>query len=108
MESNTTLTLPTVEPASNFQISERPSVRLSSHLLEALARVQNFVNEWTPLILITSYFIFSTCLYLICSPELITIFWFIYLVSNFYIAGSTVIEAVMSSTSYFILDTLSF
>jgi len=35
---------------------------------------------------------------MICSPDLITVFWFIYLISNFYIAGSTVIEAVMSMT----------
>lgn len=65
-------------------------------LFQAIAKVETFVNVWTPFTLVASYFIFSTCLYMICSPELITIFWFIYLISNFYIAGSTVVEAVMS------------
>ena len=31
-----------------------------------------------------------------CTEELISIFWFIYLTTNFYIAGSTVAEALMS------------
>ena len=55
-----------------------------------------FIHEWTPFLLIASYFVFSTCLYMFCTEELISIFWFIYLTTNFYIAGSTVAEALMS------------
>ena len=33
-----------------------------------------------------------------CTEQLISIFWFIYLTTNFYIAGSTVLEALMSLT----------
>ena len=63
---------------------------------DAVASVEAFIKEWTPFTLVASYFIFSTCLYMICNGELISIFWFIYLTTNFYIAGSTVIEAIMS------------
>ena len=58
----------------------------------------NFVHEWTPFLLVSSYFVFSTCMYTFCTEQLISIFWFIYLTTNFYIAGSTVLEAVMSLT----------
>jgi cellulose synthase/poly-beta-1,6-N-acetylglucosamine synthase-like glycosyltransferase len=58
--------------------------------------VSAFIQEWTPFVLVLSYFVFSTCLYMICTAQLITTFWFIYLITNFYIAGSTVVEAVLS------------
>ena len=94
------MSLPTFEPASSFvaSASSEKQTTLSSQLFNTAARVENFINEWTPFVLTASYFIFSTCLYMICTPELITIFWFFYLISNFYIAGSTVAEAVMSMT----------
>lgn len=54
-----------------------------------------FTDEWTPFLLVVSYFIFSVCLYCFCTQSLIEFFWFAYLTTNFYIAGSTVIEAWM-------------
>lgn len=63
-----------------------------------LPRLSDFIQEWTPFLLVVSYFVFSTCLYMVCTDALITIFWFIYLATNFYIAGSTVLEAFMSIT----------
>lgn len=59
-------------------------------------RVASFIHEWTPFLLIASYFVFSVCLYTFCTETLIEMFWFIYLTTNFYIAGSTVLEAFMS------------
>ncbi|KAF2732265.1 hypothetical protein EJ04DRAFT_340915 [Polyplosphaeria fusca] len=57
-----------------------------------------FISEWTPMGLVASYFIFSVCLYSFCSERWIAIFWFIYMCTNFYIAGATVLEAFMSIT----------
>jgi hypothetical protein len=57
-----------------------------------------YVDEWTPCLLVTSYFVFSVSMYTFCTESLITMFWFIYLTTNFYIAGSTVMEAFMSLT----------
>lgn len=64
----------------------------------ATEKVSAFISEWTPFGLVASYFVFSTCLYMYCSDGLIAIFWFIYMCTNFYIAGATVLEAFMSIT----------
>jgi cellulose synthase/poly-beta-1,6-N-acetylglucosamine synthase-like glycosyltransferase len=71
-------------------------VHIVNHLYHAGRHVEAIIQGWTPFLLVASYFTFSTCIYMICTPELITIFWFIYLTTNFYIAGSTVVEALMS------------
>jgi len=63
---------------------------------KTIEKVSSFISEWTPFCLVASYFIFSTCLYMYCSEGLIAVFWFIYMCTNFYIAGATVIEAFMS------------
>ncbi|KAF2015708.1 glycosyltransferase family 2 protein [Aaosphaeria arxii CBS 175.79] len=65
---------------------------------DASTRLSAFIAEWTPFGLVVSYFVFSTCLYTYCSDELVAIFWFIYMCTNFYIAGATVLEAFMSIT----------
>jgi cellulose synthase/poly-beta-1,6-N-acetylglucosamine synthase-like glycosyltransferase len=75
-----------------------PSLVQLDRLYNAVGRLENFIQEWTPCLLVVSYFIFSTCIYMIVTPELILIFWFIYLTTNFYIAGATVVEAFMSLT----------
>ncbi|KAF2456993.1 N-acetylglucosaminyltransferas-like protein [Lineolata rhizophorae] len=61
-----------------------------------LERCSLFIQEWTPFTLVLSYFIFSTCLYTICSEGLIAVFWFVYMATNFYIASMTVFEAFLS------------
>lgn len=40
--------------------------------------VSNILSEWTPLLLVLSYFVFSVCIYLVCSEGFIAVFWFIY------------------------------
>lgn len=64
----------------------------------ATERASALISEWTPFGLVASYFVFSTCLYMYCSNNMITVFWFIYMCTNFYIAGATVLEAFMSIT----------
>ncbi|KAJ4987805.1 glycosyltransferase family 2 [Stagonosporopsis vannaccii] len=79
------------------QIGQRsPSKRYTFG--QVAENISSFLSEWTPFCLVASYFIFSTCLYMYCSEGLIAIFWFIYMCTNFYIAGATVIEAFMSIT----------
>ena len=38
--------------------------------------VGELIQEWTPFLLVLGYFIFSTCLYMICSHEWMEAFWF--------------------------------
>ena len=59
-------------------------------------KISAFLWEWTPFGLVASYFVFSTCLYMYASEGVIAIFWFVYMSTNFYIAGATVLEAFMS------------
>lgn len=56
----------------------------------------SFIQEWTPFLLVLSYFVFSISLYMFCTERVIEMFWFLYLTTNFYIAGSTVLEALIS------------
>ncbi|TGO59426.1 hypothetical protein BOTNAR_0162g00060 [Botryotinia narcissicola] len=68
------------------------SVALCNHVSRASA----FLLDWTPFLLIISYFIFSTCLYMFCTLKLIEIFWLIYLSTNSYTAAMNVMEAICS------------
>lgn len=89
--------LPTVETRSpSLSSSEKPTPEKQTPSF--WFKADAFITEWTPFTLVVSYFVFSVCLYLICTPKLISVFWFIYLITNSYIAASTVIEAVMSLT----------
>ncbi|KAF2757840.1 N-acetylglucosaminyltransferas-like protein [Pseudovirgaria hyperparasitica] len=63
-----------------------------------VARVSQFIHEWTPFLLVSSYFPFSVCLYLVCSQTFVEVFFFIYLATNFYVAAGTVLEAFFSIT----------
>ena len=70
---------------------------LCSHATKDLFRRGNeAIREWTPFLLVASYFVFSICMYTFCTETMIKMFWFIYLMTNFYIAGSTFLESVMS------------
>jgi cellulose synthase/poly-beta-1,6-N-acetylglucosamine synthase-like glycosyltransferase len=77
---------------------EKATVRKSWMTKDASEKASAFVSKWTPFGLVSSYFVFSICMYMYCSDGLIAIFWFIYMCTNFYIAGATVLEAFMSIT----------
>lgn len=85
-------------PLKGGPSSIRNSSNVFGSIRNATTKVEAFIQDWTPFLLVASYFTFSTCLYMICTPALISVFWFIYLTVNFYIAGSTVVEAIMSMT----------
>ena len=61
-------------------------------------KISQWINDWTPFLLVTTYFLVSICIYLVASEGFVAILWFIYMTSNFYIAGSTVVEAFISLT----------
>jgi hypothetical protein len=52
-------------------------------LEQRLAKISAFISDWTPFGLVASYFTFSTCMYMICSENLISIFWFIVSIDEF-------------------------
>ncbi|KAH8703967.1 nucleotide-diphospho-sugar transferase [Talaromyces proteolyticus] len=58
------------------------------------------VQDWTPFFLVLSYFVFSTTIYMNATSGIMKVFWFLYLMTNTYIASATVIEAVMSTGAF--------
>lgn len=72
--------------------------RLRNSVRSSTQDIGSFIEEWTPFLLVASYFVFSVSMYTFCSDTLIECFWFIYLTTNFYIAGSTVVEALYGVT----------
>jgi cellulose synthase/poly-beta-1,6-N-acetylglucosamine synthase-like glycosyltransferase len=84
--------------ASPPALNEKSIVESSRTASVAMGKASSFLSEWTPFGLVASYYVFSVCLYMYCSNGLIAIFWFIYMCTNFYIAGTTVLEAFFSIT----------
>lgn len=80
------------------EFDDKTPIKKSWTAVGVLESVSAFTSEWTPFSLVASYYVFSTCLYMYCSEGLIAIFWFIYMCTNFYIAGTTVLEAFFSIT----------
>jgi cellulose synthase/poly-beta-1,6-N-acetylglucosamine synthase-like glycosyltransferase len=65
-------------------------------ILWAFTTVSDGVQDWTPFVLVLSYFAFSICIYMVATDGIMKVFWFVYLMTNTYIAGATVIECLMS------------
>ena len=82
-------------PASEQpQVAPKPRVPRINY--DPVAKFSNFITEWTPFLLVWTYLAFSICLYMLFPGTLFPIFWFIYLLTNFYIAGNAVMEAILS------------
>lgn len=70
--------------------------RTYKDIIWAITVTSDGIQDWTPFLLVASYFIFSVCIYMLATSGITEIFWFVYLMTNTYIAGATVIEAMMS------------
>ncbi|KAK6604168.1 hypothetical protein H4I95_06071 [Botrytis cinerea] len=68
----------------------------SISIRNAFGRCSNFIHEWTPFLLVSSYFVSSIFAYMLFPTKLLEVFWFIYNFTNFIIAASTALEAFMS------------
>ena len=74
----------------------KPIHHNSSALNDAVRRASTFITRWTPFFLVVAYLIFSICLYMFISNAVFTVFWFVYLTTNFFTSSVTVVEAAMS------------
>ena len=59
------------------------------------SNLSNLLFDWTPFILVLTYYAASTTLYVSASEQTIKVFYFFYMSVNFYIAGCTVVEAFL-------------
>lgn len=87
-----------------YQVTETPlpnptpaqAKRAAMSPIILFAKASDWVNSWTPFCLVFSYFVFSVAIYTVCTDGMIAVFWFFYMTTNFYIASSTVLEAILS------------
>ena len=86
---------------TNTTYSEVP-VATSSPLRRLLLSLRGLVSsfsawlfDWTPFVLVVTYYIASTAVYTSASEQAIKVFYFFYMAVNFYIAACTVIEAFL-------------
>ena len=73
-------------------LAEKSTVEKNRTTSNTWGKASFFISDWTPFGLVASYYVFSVCLYMYCSNGLIAIFWFVYMCTNFYIAGTHVDE----------------
>ncbi|KAK4994224.1 hypothetical protein LTR66_005694 [Elasticomyces elasticus] len=60
-----------------------------------LLRFSDLVIDWTPFTLVVTYYIVCTAIYTSCSEQYIKVFYFFFMIANFYIAATCVIEAFL-------------
>jgi hypothetical protein len=78
------------------QITTSSSLRrLSMGIQDLISRLSEWLFDWTPFVLVLTYYIASTAIYTSATEGTIKIFYFIYMAVNFYIAMCTVIEAFL-------------
>ncbi|KAI9734050.1 MAG: hypothetical protein M1818_006988 [Claussenomyces sp. TS43310] len=81
---------------SRMRQVRRSLVRMLRDITWALTTASDGVQDWTPFLMVASYFAFSICIYMVATSGITKVFWFVYLMTNTYIAGATVVEAMMS------------
>lgn len=69
--------------------------RLSMGIQNLMARLSEWLFDWTPFVLVSTYYIASTAVYTSATEGTIKVFYFVYMAVNFYIAMCTVIEAFL-------------
>ena len=58
----------------------------------------DWIIEWTPFLLVSSYYIVTTAIFCMCNENAISVFYFFYMATNFYIAACCVIESFLGLT----------
>lgn len=79
----------------NPQLTTSSSIRRLNMGIQALAaQASAWLFDWTPFVLVSTYYIASTAVYTSATDGTIKVFYF-YMAVNFYIAACTVIEAFL-------------
>lgn len=58
----------------------------------------DWLSEWTPVVLVICYWIVCTAIFVMCSTQAIKVFYYFYMLANFYVAFCTAIEAFLGMT----------
>lgn len=57
--------------------------------------ISDWLTEWTPWILVISYWIVCTAIFVMCSEQAIEVFYYFYMIANLYIALVAAIESFL-------------
>jgi hypothetical protein len=80
----------------NPQLTTSSSIRrLNLGIQDLVAQASAWLFDWTPFVLVSTYYIASTAVYTSATEGTIKVFYFFYMAVNFYIAMCTVIEAFL-------------
>lgn len=81
---------------SSFSKSSSSIIRQTIRsIVNAWFTFSDWLMAWTPLCLVVSYFVVCTSIFVMCSTEAITVFYYFYMVANLYIAIVAVIESFL-------------
>ncbi|KAF2862311.1 glycosyltransferase family 2 protein [Piedraia hortae CBS 480.64] len=61
-------------------------------------RFSDWLTEWTPVILVTSYWVVCTAIFVMCNEPAIRFFYYFYMVVNLYIAVCAAVESFLGLT----------
>ena len=64
-------------------------------LQAALLVFSDWTVKWTPFTLVVTYYIVSTAIFVMCSAEAVKVFYFFFMVTNFYVAAFAAIESFL-------------
>ncbi|THY83125.1 hypothetical protein D6C93_08976 [Aureobasidium pullulans] len=86
--------------SSEISSSRHPSTssslrRVTTSVRGLSAQFSAWLFDWTPFVLVSTYYIASTAVYTSATEGTIKVFYFFYMAVNFYIAACTVIEAFL-------------
>lgn len=62
-----------------------------------LVRMSNFIDDWTPLTLVSLYFVISTSIYMVLPENVVTVVWYVYLTLAFLVSAAVTAEACASN-----------
>lgn len=75
---------------------------ISSQIARAIrsgtSALSDWILDWTPFVLVVTYFIVTTAIFVLCNEGTIKVFYFFYMATNFYIAATCVIESFLGLT----------
>lgn len=79
-------------PITNIATQAARAVRSGTSALS------DWILDWTPFVLVVTYFIVTTAIFVLCNEGTIKVFYFFYMATNFYIAAACVIESFLGLT----------
>lgn len=94
--SSTTFVHPSPTWSSTASSTKASVISQASHQIKsAWYTFSDWLMAWTPCCLVVSYFIVCTAIFVMCSTQAITVFYYFYMVANLYIAVVAVIESFL-------------